>query len=313
MIYKNINDLKVSAIVLGTDYYGSTVCENDCFKLMDMYRDFGGNCIDTAKLYVDGMSEEIIGKWLKNKQRDKFIISTKGAHPPVSDMNISRLSEKEIEEDLNSSLKRLNTDYVDIYWLHRDDINKSVEPIIDALNKFIKQGKIRNIGASNWTAKRIKEANCYAEKNGLVPFCASQIKWSLAITNPAYKDDPTLVEMNENEYEFYENNPVSVFAFASQGKGFFSKMAEGGADALSEKAKERYYCEENLKRFDACKDIARKNSVSVSAAVVSYIYSDKNTNSVAIIGPKNENQLTDTVKYSDFVLTEAERAALNQL
>lgn len=310
MIYKKVNDMNVSAVVLGTDYYGSTVSEKECMKLIDMYTDFGGNCIDTAKLYVDGKSEEIIGKWLKGKSRDKVIISTKGAHPALSDMSKSRLSEAELEEDLNSSLKRLDCEYIDLYWLHRDDAKKPVGPIIEALNKFIRQGKIRNIGASNWTAERIREANAYANEHALVPFCASQIKWSLAQTSPRYNDDPTLVEMNEKEYAFYKENPVSVFAFASQGKGFFSKMAQGGAEALSEKAKERYYCEKNIRRFNELLKIARRNSISISAAAVSYIYSDKNTNSLAIIGPKNENQLIDTIKYSDFVLTEKERGLL---
>lgn len=312
MIYKKINDITVAGIVLGTDYYGSAVSEKDCMRLMDMYTGAGGNCIDTAKLYVDGVSEEIIGKWLKDKVRDKVIISTKGAHPALSDMSVSRLSEKEIEEDLNSSLKRLGTDYIDIYWLHRDDISKPVEPIMEALNKLIKQGKIRNIGASNWTAKRINEANAYASENGLVPFCASQIKWSLAKANPLNNYDPTLVEMNETEYDFYKKKNVSVFAYASQGKGFFSKMASGGMDALSEKAKERYYWEENIKRFNALMDIIREKSVTASAAVISYIYSDVNTNSVAIIGPKNETQLADNLKYSDFVLSEQERIFLEK-
>ena len=303
----------VSSVVLGTDYYGSTVYKKDCYRLMDTYVDKGGNCIDTAKLYVNGVSEEIIGEWIKNRSRDKIIISTKGAYPSGSDMSVSRLSEREIEEDLNSSLKRLGTDYIDIYWLHRDDINKPVAGIMEALDKFVKQGKIRNIGASNWTAERIKAANDYAKARGINQFCASQIKWSLAKTNPAYKDETMLVEMNETEYEFYKNNPVSVFAFASQGKGFFSKMANGGVSTLSEKAKERYYYNENVERFNILCDIVKQNAVSVSAAVVSYIYSDKNTNSFAIIGPKNEMQLADTIKYSDFILGEREREELRKI
>lgn len=312
MIYKKINDMSVSGIVLGTDYYGSIVSEKDCMNLLDMYTDAGGTCVDTAKMYVDGTSEKIIGKWLKTKTRDKVIISTKGGNPVFPDMTKARLSEKDIEEDLNSSLRRLGTDYIDIYWLHRDDESVSVEPIMSALNKFIKQGKIRNIGASNWTAERIKEANLYAKKQNFVPFCASQIKWSLATTNPLNNYDPALVEMNKEEYEFYKKDKMPVFAYASLGKGFFSKMDKGGVDALSEKAKERYYWEGNVKRFEALKELSLEKSVSVSSAAISYIYSDVNTNSVAIIGPKNEKQLMENLKFSDFVLSEYEREFLER-
>lgn len=307
MIYKTINDMKVSAVAIGADYYGTSVSEKDSFRLMDIYTDFGGNCIDTARLYANGMSEEVVGRWLKGKSRDKIVVSTKGAHPPIEDMSRSRLSEEELRYDLELSLKKLDCDYIDLYWLHRDDAEKPVGPIIESLNKFIKEGKIRNIGASNWTVKRIAEANKYAEENGLKPFCASQIKWSLVKTNGDYQDDPTIVEMNEEEYEFYKKKSTAVFAYASQGKGFFSKLIKGGADSLDDKTRERYLCESNLKNSELILSIAEKNNISISAAVVSYIYSDENTNSIALIGPKNEAQLMDTIKYADFVMSKEDR------
>jgi len=304
MLYNNVDEMNISKIVLGTDYYGTELSENECFYMYDTYKDFGGNCIDTANIYAKGLSEETLGKWLKTVSRDKIFVSTKGAHPNPSSMHISRLSEKEIEEDLNLSLKRLDTDYIDLYWLHRDDVKTSVDGIMEALNKFIKQGKIRNIGASNWTAKRINEANEYAEKCGLKGFCASQIKWSLAKSSPDYVDDPTLVEMNEAEYEAYSKNNVSVFAYASQGKGFFSKIDAGGEDALSPKAKERYLCKTNLLRYEVLKEIAKDNNISISQAVLSYIYSDRSVNAFPIIGPRNKNQIFDCLGSSDYEMSE---------
>lgn len=302
--------MKISAVVLGTDYYGSERDEKVCFDIMDAYKELGGNCIDTAKIYSNGSSEAVIGRWLKQRGRSDMYISTKGAHP-LSDMSISRLSEKEIEEDLNSSLKRLSLDYIDLYWLHRDDEKKPVEEIIEALNKFIKQGKIRHIGASNWTAKRINEASDYAQKHNLEAFCASQIKWSLAVTSPLYNDDKTLVEMNGKEYEAYLKNKIAVFAYASQGKGFFSKYASG-KENLSEKAKSRYLCETNIKRCEAIKRLAEEKAVSISQAVISYIYSNKDINAYAIIGPKNLKQLNDCMR-KDILLTEEEFQELNSI
>lgn len=311
MLYKKINDMNISSLVLGTDYYGSEREEKDCFYMLDKYVEFGGNCIDTANIYSDGNSEKIIGKWLGKGARDRVYISTKGAHP-AGDKSISRMSEGDIEEDLNTSLKRLETDYIDLYWLHRDDVKKPVCEIMEALNKFIKQGKIRNIGASNWIVERINEANKYAEKTGLKSFCASQIKWSLAVTNPEYNDDVTLVEMDDIEYNGYLKNGVSVFAYASQGKGFFSKFA-CGEETLSQKAKERYLCETNVKRFELIKKLADEKNISVSQAVVSYIYSNRDINSFAIVGPRNKEQLSDCFGNTDILLTDEEIKSLSSI
>lgn len=297
MNYKVTDGIKISEVILGTDYYGGRVDKETAFKLYNKYIELGGNCIDTAKIYENGKSEEICGLWIKKSgiKRENIVISTKGAHPIGTSTNKSRLSEREIEEDLDSSLKRLGGDYIDIYWLHRDDINVPAEEIITSLNKFIKKGKIRTIGASNWKYDRIKKANDFAYKNGLKPFSASQIKWSAAVTSPDYTDDPTLVEMNESEYEKYKNDNISVFAFASQGKGFFAKMLSGGIESLDTKTRERYLCEENLKRLEKFKEIYVETNVSVASQVLAYICEDKNINSYAIIGPKNEEQLIQTL------------------
>lgn len=295
MIYEKLNDMNISKVVLGTTLFGDQISENDCFRLLDVYKDFGGNCIDTANMYTGGLSEEIVGKWIADFRRDDVYISTKGAYHNVV-TGKGRLTEKDIEEDLNLSLKRLNTDYIDLYWLHRDDKNKSPEEIIEILQKFIKQGKIRNIGASNWTAKRINEANSYAKEKGFIPFCASQIKWSLAETREDYLDDQTLVEMNDKEYNEYIKNGVPVFAFASLGKGFFSKMHNGGTEELPQKARARYLCEKNLKRLDAIEKIAEKYNITVGQAVTSYIYSNQDINSYSLIGSSSCEQLKDCIE-----------------
>ena len=149
---------------------------------------------------------------------------------------------------MDESLKRLGTDYVDIYWLHRDDENLPVDGIMETLSKLVKTGKTRYIGMSNWTAERIDEANRCAEREGLPKLCASQIQYSMAVPN-VENNDPTLVLMNDQEYEYFKNHDLTVFAFASQAKGFFSKLYAGGVENLSPKARERYLNEESLKRY----------------------------------------------------------------
>ena len=304
--YKKIDGASVSSVILGTDYYGSTVSKNDCFKLYDMYVENGGNHIDTAHLYVGGESERILGEWLKGKSRDGLYIATKGAHPPLDNMNASRLTRTDIRADLEESLKNLSLDYVDLYWLHRDNPVADIAEVMETLNELIKEGKIRSIGCSNWTGERIKQANEYAKNHGLKGFCASQIKWSLARTSPSYADDPTLVEMNASEFEFYKESQIPVIAFASQGKGFFSKVYNSGVDSLSDKAKDRYLCEDNLRRYEAVKTLAQKYNTSVGAIAVAWIASQTDVCAMPIIGCKNKAQLADSLKSADLALTQEE-------
>lgn len=312
MNYKITDGMKISDIILGGDYIGTLVDKKTTFDMLDAFFENGGTCIDTANLYTNGLSEETFGEWLKSRGRDKMYISTKGGHPNPNTMNVSRLSESELEFDLNTSLKRLKTDYTDIYFLHRDDPKKPVGEIIETLNKFVKQGKIKSLGASNWTSRRIAEANSFAKQRGLKGFSFSQIKYSLAQTSPDYKDDQTLVEMNNEEYDFYEKEKISVFAFAPQGKGFFSKLALG-EQFLSPKAKERYYCPQNLKRFKAVCELKEKYNCSEAAIALAFITSDKSIKASAIAGAKNKNQLLDCLSACSIALASQETEYLKSL
>lgn len=311
MIYKNIAGMKVSALVFGADSMGSGTDEKTAFALFDRATELGCNAIDTARIYGAydggeiGDSEKTIGKWLKERGgRDKIVISTKCAHPPMGRMDISRLSKAEIESDVDASLKALGTDYIDILWLHRDDVRLSAEPIINTLNELVQKGKVRSFGASNWCAKRIAEANEYAAKSGMAGFAAGQIKWSAASSAPSFDDDPTLVEMDAAEYEFYKNAKMPVFAFASQAKGFFQKYHAGGEAALSAKSRERYLCDENIERYKYLLEICDKYGISLSAAVVASLTSNRDFDTAAIVGCKTLAQLEDTFSGADAVIDE---------
>ena len=305
MIYKNIpdTDIKTSAIALGTNSIGSDIDKKTSFALFDTYVSLGGNHIDTAHYYGYGASEKTIGKWLSESgKRNDLIITTKGAWPYNG---TPRFTKAEVEADLDESLSRLSVDYIDIYLLHRDCPDFAVEPIIDYFNEFMKKGKIRSFGCSNWTASRIAAANDYAKKSGQKGFAVSQIKWSLAEVSPTYKEQDGLVPMTESEYEFYLKENMAVMAYASQGKGFFAKMLSGGEGALSPKARERYLCEENLNRLEKLKALAAEKGVSANAIALSYLYSRPFT-SVPVVGCSNVNQLKDSLSATDMLLSEDE-------
>ena len=295
--------LSISSVVLGCDGLGYDFDKKSWFELFDEYVALGGTTLDTARMYCDGESEEMIGNWVKERNsRHSVEISTKCAHPPVNDMKKSRLSREDIFSDVEKSLTALKTDYIDILWLHRDDTSLDVEPIIDSLNELIKQGKILSFGSSNWGFERIKKANDYAKKSGQDGFIASQIKWCIAHSAPDFKDDPTLIEMNKEEYKFYKESKLGVFAFASQAKGFFYKYDQGGIDALSPKAKQRYYSKENVEIYHKLKEICQKENISLTAAVLSSLTSNTDFNTVAIAGCKNANQVLTSMQAADTTL-----------
>lgn len=305
-------DLAVSPIALGTDVYGLVLSEEEAYGMIDAYMHLGGNVIDTALVYSDwepgekARSEKLIGRYLKKSgNRAELVISTKGGHPVPGHMEVSRLSEKEIRSDMEKSLINLGVDYVDIYWLHRDAADADIAEICHTLDALVKEGKTRYIGMSNWTAKRIGEYNAYAKEHGLARVFSSQIQYSIAKSIPE-NNDPTLVLMNDEEYAFFKQNKMPVFAFASQAKGFFQKLERGGIDALSEKASTRYLSEENLQRFERVKKIASEHGISCGEAALAALISNTDFETVAIVGCKNTAQLTESLSAAEANISQAE-------
>lgn len=173
-------DIKCSQLSMGTgDFFRRDL--EDVFNMMDAFVEAGGTLVDTAHQYIQG--EEILGKWMAARNsRNKVKIMTKGAHPDDGEPG-NRVTPRAIKKDLFESLERLQTDYIDLYALHRDDTDVEVGPIIEALNEHLEAGRVLAIGASNWTHQRIQEANEYAEKNGLIGFTFSSSNLSLAKSN----------------------------------------------------------------------------------------------------------------------------------
>lgn len=303
-------ELNVSNIAMGTDSLGSLINKKDSFRLLDCYAEHGGNIIDTAEGYaswIDGgehASEKVIGEWIKERDnRKSMVISTKGAYYKYGEKH--RLTEKDIFSDLDGSLNRLKTDYIDIYWLHRDSEDVSVEEMVDILADTVKQGKVRYIGMSNWTYKRIEKANLYAQKVGLPPIVASQIQYSAAYPN-IENNEPDLVIMNDEEYEYFKNHDLSVFAFASQAKGFFSKYLTGGKEALSPKAFARYYNEETLKRVERLDKIRKEHGCSIGAGAIAAVCNNYDFDTIPIVGCKNVEQLEDSLSGGNIVFSSEE-------
>ncbi len=221
--------LSPSAICLGTGSFGSSLPEDRSFAVMDAYAEGGGNFLDTAHIYAAwlengvGASERTVGAWVKARgMRDRVIIGTKGGHPPLDAMDRGRLGAADLNRDLNESLDRLGMDCVDIYWLHRDDPGCDLDELLETLNGFMADGRIRAFGASNWSVERIAEANARAGANGLKGFTANQPGWSLANRNPDAPQLPGMLSVDGPTRAWHGETQMPLVAYTSQACGYFS-------------------------------------------------------------------------------------------
>ncbi len=298
-------DITSSQIALGTDRMGTHLSADDSFAVLDEFYHLGGNLIDTAAVYGnwDGgessLSEKTIGKWIKDKNiRSKLFISTKGGHHDLNTLK-SRLSRDEILSDINSSLKNLGTDYVDFYFLHRDDKSIPIPEIMDTMLLILKEGKSRTIGLSNWSTERFEEADEYCRKHGAA-VVSSQIQFGLACPNIDVIE-PGLEIMKNSEFEYYSKKDISLFAFSAQSKGYFSKIFSGRE--LSDKARVRYKNEKSENVYNMLADICRKTGCDISSLTVSLLLNNPSFCTVPIVGCKNPEQIRTSLGGADLKIS----------
>ena len=270
-------EIKIPCLTYGTANFERHDRDDAYFSFMDKYIELGGWCIDTARVYCDWVeggadaSESVIGRWLEaRKCRDKVLIATKGGHHD-RETGEPRLDRASLEYDLARSLECLKTDYIDIYYLHRDCTSVPVEEIMPVLNDFYEQGKIHFIGVSNWTTSRIEEANKYAAANGLEPIRISQINYSLAHASTDILGDNTLVCMDTKEFAWYRRNKFPVMAFSPQAKGFFAKLAKG--DAATNLPESQFASTANLARLARVKQLCNQTGTPPAVVPLGYLNS----------------------------------------
>ena len=174
--------LITSSLTLGSMLFGEnsdrTTPEAEAGRIMDKYLDTGGNHIDTANVYAEGRSEEIIGRHLSGR-RQRVILATKVRFPMGEDPNQSGLSRLHIIESVNDSLRRLQTDYIDLLYLHCWDPITPIEETLRALDDLVRSGKVRYLGISNFKAWQLMKAQGLAGNAGYSPFIAAQYQYSL--------------------------------------------------------------------------------------------------------------------------------------
>jgi len=305
----------VSRIVLGTMIINLHEQERS-FALMDAAVAHGITTFDTAHVYAGGDSERAIGRWMTARgNREQMVILSKGVHPNA---DRQRITPFDITADLYDSLARLQTDYVDMYLLHRDDPSVDVGPIVEVLNEHRRAGRIRAFGGSNWTHARIQAANDYAAAHGLTPFQLSSPNFGLAeqVDDPWGPGCVTISGPAQAAARaWYQANGLAIFAYSSLGRGFFSgRITRENFPALKETldgACVRAYCHEvNFRRLDRARQLAQEKGVSVTQIAVAYIFNQP-LNVYALIGAENEAEIVANTAAGEIKLTPAETAWLN--
>ena len=305
MLYRTIPGLarKASDIILGSGGLGTGEQLEYTFATLDAYLAIGGNWIDAARIYGNppGDVEKAIGEWLRARGcRDQIILATKGAHPPLQDMHAGRLDRASIRSDLAASLEALGVENVDVYYLHRDDESRPVGEILETLNGFVEEGRVKLLGASNWKTARLREANAYAAAHGLKGFAANQPKWSLA--RCLLETDDTLVQMDGEMARWHRETGAVCTPYTSQAKGYFMKLQAG---TLSEKARERYDAPENRAIYEKLLALSQQTGHSIGALQLAYLTSQMFP-TLPIVGVSSLEQVRALEEAGNVALTQAQ-------
>lgn len=305
--------LKVSELCLGTMTFGRETDEATARIIVDRFLEEGGNFVDTANVYgkTPGASEEIVGRVLKEK-RNKVILATKVFFPTGPGPNEQGLSRTYIMQAVESSLRRLQTDYIDIYYVHCWDEKTALEETLLTLNNLVKSGKVRYLGVSNFTAWQLMKALSISERWGWSKFICLQPQYSLVVRDIEREILPLCREEG-----------LGVVAWSPLGGGFLSgkyrrgeKPPEGTRIARAEESWEeawsRRATEKNFKILDAVGKIVSSRGKSYAQVALAWVRSQPGVTS-PIIGVRTVDQLKDNLGSVGWELTSEELEALDKV
>ncbi|MDM9623168.1 aldo/keto reductase [Rhizobium sp. S96] len=282
-----------SVVTLGFEFFPNFAAAS---LTLDAFYEAGGNVFDTAFVYGGGKTESIFGDWhtSRNVPREEIVLIGKGAHSPLCYPDV-------IAKQLDQSLNRLKTDYVDIYFMHRDNTDVPVGEFVDAMDAEVKRGRIRGIfGGSNWTRERMDEAAAYAAKNGKQAPAALSNNYSLAeMLDPIWAG---CVTSSTDEWKrWLAERQVPNFAWSSQGRGFFTDRA--GRDKHDDEEIVRcWYSERNFERRDRAIELANKLGRSPIHIALAYVIAQPFP-VIPLIGPRTIAELEDSLSALDIKLT----------
>ena len=307
-------DLNVSALCFGGNVFGWTADEPTSFAILDAFVAGGGNFIDTADVYSGwvpghqgGESETALGKWLATrKNRESVILATKLGIQMGSDPDKKGLSRRYIIEEVEASLKRLQTDYIDLYQAHADDPNTPLDETLGAFNDLIKQGKVRYIGASNYSAERLAEALEVSKQYGYARYESLQPPYSL-VNREAYERD---LELLCREQE------IGVIGYSSLGSGFLTGKYRPGQDLpgspRAQGIQKSYMNDKGFAILEQVEQIAQAHDATISQVALAWLIARPGV-TAPIASTTSVGQTQEMLKATSLNLTPEEILALNKV
>ncbi|WP_136617164.1 MULTISPECIES: aldo/keto reductase [Mesorhizobium] len=266
--------------------------------LLDAFFEAGGNLFDTGYVYGAGYTEKLLGEWLKNRGvRAQSVVIAKGAHSPLCYPDV-------IGKQLDQSLDRLQTDHVDVYFMHRDNPDVPVGEFVDAMDREVKAGRIRGpFGGSNWTMERMDQAIAYAERTGKQRPGALSNNFSLAeMLEPIWAG--CITSSTDAWKAWLTARQMPNFAWSSQGRGFFTDRA-GRDKRDNEELVRVWYSERNFGRRDRAIELAARLGKSPIHVALAYVL-DQPFPSIPLIGPRTLDELDDSLRALDITLSRAD-------
>ncbi|MCS6845888.1 MAG: aldo/keto reductase [Caldilineales bacterium] len=304
--------LKVSELCLGTMQFGWTADEATSWAIMDAFVEAGGNFIDTADIYSrwapgnpGGVSEEIIGRWMKARgNRRQIVLATKVRGVMWPGPNGEGLSRAHIMAAVEDSLRRLQTDTIDLYQTHWFDADTPIDETLTALDDLVRQGKVRYIGASNYPAWRLMKALWTSDKLGLARYDSLQPHYNLA-----YR-----AEFERELKPLCQEEGLGVIPYSPLAGGFLTgKYRRGEPAPESVRAggiQRRYFNERSFAVLEAAEQVAQSRGKTVAQIALAWLLTQP-VITAPIIGANSVEQLQDSLGAAGLRLTEEEMEALN--
>ena len=311
MEYRNLgrSGLKVSELCLGSMQFGWTADEDTAYRILSEAYQAGVNFIDTADIYSrwvegnpGGIAETIIGRWIKKFSipREKLVIATKVNGPMGDGPNDRGLSRVHIMNAVEASLRRLQTDWIDLYQTHAYDAHAPIEETLRAMDDLVRQGKVRYLGCSNYPAWRLMQALWVSDRSGLARFDCLQPHYNLLHR----------VEYEQDLSEVCSTYGLGVIPYSPLAGGFLSgKYRPDRIDAGSQRHVERYFNERNWQTLNLLDEIARQRGASVSQVSLAWMLTKPDITS-PIVGPRSLEQLTDNLGAVGMRLSDEKMTAL---